>query len=265
VWIGLTGIGESFINKDFLKMLEYVKSKDITVELYDTFYFIDRKTSNQLISLGIDQMLVSLDASTKETYESIRVGSDFDKVTSNVKNMFELKRSMKAPFPEISFHYIIMKNNIHEVLSYIDLVFSIAGTSAPIQFSQLLHNHEKINDLFIEIPKDTIDAIEQKAESLGMTINWNLDVPTDKPSMSKCIEWNMPFIFANGDVISCCASNESGNRNNQKKHKLGNIFRTPFKQIWNGSKYHNLRNRLINNGTPVQCLDCCIYERGGNL
>ena len=260
VWIGLTGIGESFINKDFMKMLEYVKSKDITVELYDTFYFIDTKTSKQLISLGIDQMLISLDAATEETYESIRVGSDYDKVISNVKGIFALKATQDAPFPEMSFHYIIMKNNIHEVLQYIDFVYSIAGTSAPIQFSQLLHNHEKINDLFIEIPQETLDAIECKASSLGITINWNLDVPNNKPSMNKCIEWNMPFIFANGDVIPCCASNESGNRENQKKLRLGNIFEKPFRDIWFGDKYQKLRNGLIDKKVPVQCVNCCLYN-----
>ena len=40
-WIGLTGIGESFVNKDFLRMLRYVKEKNIFVELYDNFFLVD--------------------------------------------------------------------------------------------------------------------------------------------------------------------------------------------------------------------------------
>ena len=261
VWIGLTGIGESFVNKDFLQMIEYVKSKNITVELYDTFYFINRNTSVILINLGIDKILISLDAATKETYEKIRVGSNFDRVINNVNGLFAQKRIYKSDFPEISFHYIIIKPNIDEVLPYIDLVYSISGTTSPIQFSQSLHNYKEINDLFIEVPEELISIAELKAKTLGIKIIWSLDVPKIKSPMNECVEWNMPFIFVNGDVIPCCASNESGNRENQKKLKLGNIFETSFKEIWNGELYQELRNGLLNKQIPKQCINCCIYDR----
>jgi len=261
VWIGLTGIGESFINKQFMNMLEYVKSKDITVELYDTFYFIDKYTSKRLIAMGVDKILVSLDGATKDTYEKIRIGSDFDKVISNVRTLFEQKSLHNSDFPEVSFHFIIMKHNINEVLPYIDLVYSIAGSESPIQFSQFLHNYKDVNNLYIEVSEELISMVELRAKSLGIKIIWSLDVPKIKPMMSECIEWNMPFIFVNGDVIPCCASNESGNRENQKKLKLGNVFETLFKEIWNNKLYQELRNGLLNEQVPKQCINCCIYDR----
>ncbi|MFC1755621.1 radical SAM protein, partial [Thermoproteota archaeon] len=52
IWIGLTGIGESFMNKDFLKMLRYVKSRKISVELFDTFYFIDNEIGQEIQRTG---------------------------------------------------------------------------------------------------------------------------------------------------------------------------------------------------------------------
>ncbi|MBI5307453.1 MAG: hypothetical protein HZB37_03715 [Planctomycetes bacterium] len=36
-WVGMTGIGTSFLNKDFLRMIEYVKSNKIDVEIYAPF------------------------------------------------------------------------------------------------------------------------------------------------------------------------------------------------------------------------------------
>jgi len=261
VWIGLTGIGESFINKEFLNMLKYVKSKNIVVELYDTFYFIDSYTSKIMVAYGIDKIFVSLDAATKETYEKIRVGSSFDRVIFNVRVLFEQKSLHDADFPEVSFHYIIMKSNIDEVLDYIDLVYSIAGSESPIQFSQFLHNYKDVSDLFIEVPEELISIVELKAKKMGIQIIWNLDVQKAKPYMNECIEWNMPFIFVNGDVIPCCASNESGNRENQKRLRLGNIFETPFKEIWNGKLYRELRDGLLSKQIPKQCVNCCIYNR----
>ncbi|MCK5628450.1 radical SAM protein, partial [Candidatus Bathyarchaeota archaeon] len=97
-WIGLTGIGESFLNKDFIKMLRYVKAKNIIVELYDTFYFVDGNVAEELIDLQVDNIFASIDAATKETYEKIRVGSNFERVINNVTNIFQLKKKKKVSY-----------------------------------------------------------------------------------------------------------------------------------------------------------------------
>jgi radical SAM protein with 4Fe4S-binding SPASM domain len=260
-WIGLTGIGESFINKDFMKMLRFIKSKHIIIELYDTFYFIDEKTANELIDLNIDRILISLDAATKETYEKIRIGSNFDRVTKNLKNFFRLKMEKKAIFPEIDFHFIINKYNLHEIILYIELVHSIAKENAGIQFSRMLHTFKEVEDLFVEIPAEIINAAEEKAKKSGIKLMWNLNVPQTKPPLNECIEWTMPFIFVTGHVIPCCSGNESGHRDFQKETALGNIFEQSFKEIWHGEKYQTLRKMLSQGKVPPQCRNCCIYGK----
>ena len=143
-WIGLTGIGSSFLNKDFMKMLQYVKSKKIYVEIYDTFFLINREKAKELINLGIDRILPSIDAATKETYEKIRVGSDFETVVRNLKNLIEIKKERNLIFPELSFHYIISKLNMHEVVKFIDFVHSIDPTAKKIAFTTLLHPFKEV-------------------------------------------------------------------------------------------------------------------------
>ncbi len=265
-WMGLTGIGESFINKDFMKMLRYVKSRNVFVELYDTFYFIDEKTAKDLIDMGVDKIFISLDAATKETYETIRIGSNFERVINNVKNLHRIKRETGTVFPEVAYHYIVNKYNLREIPQYIDLVHSITQGSAIIQFTRLLHEYKEVKDLFVEIPDDVIKSAEKKAKDLGIHLVWNLDVPQNKPPINECIEWTMPFIFVTGHVIPCCSGNEAGHRDFQKDTALGNVFEQNFKEIWNGKNYKNLRKMLLNGKTPLQCKNCCIYEvNNGNI
>lgn len=102
-WIGLTGIGESFLNPDFMKMLRYVKSKSITVELYDNFNFTTKDMIKELVDLGVERIYVSLDAATKETYKKIRVGANFEKVIENVKTLLEYKERKKSISKQIGF------------------------------------------------------------------------------------------------------------------------------------------------------------------
>jgi pyrroloquinoline quinone biosynthesis protein E len=260
-WIGLTGIGESFLNKDFLRMLKLVKSRGIYVELYDQFFFINKEIARELIEMGVDKLFISLDAAKKETYEKIRVGSNFDLVTGNLKNFFELKREMNAHFPEIAFHFIVNKLNIGEIPQYLDLDRSITkGKNEDVQITRMLHKFKEVENLFCEIPAELIKKANEKAREMEINLSWSADVPRLKPPVKKCTEWLMPFIFVSGDVIPCCAGNEAGQRTFQKETALGNVFETPFKGIWQGKKYKNLRKTLYQNKVPLACKNCCLYE-----
>lgn len=260
-WIGLTGIGESFLNKDFLKMMRYVKSKNIYVELYDNFYLITKETADELIDIGIDKLFISLDAATKETYEKIRVGSNFDRVIENLRYFFARKKEKNGYFPEIAFHFIVNKFNIGEIPRYLDLVRSLTGgKKEDVQITRMLHNFKEVDYLFTEIPPEIIETTNQKAKIMDIDISWSADVPQEKPVMSNCTEWIMPFIFATGHVVPCCAGNEAGQRSFQKETALGNIFEKSFKDIWRGPKYKALRETLKRGGVPLSCQNCCLYR-----
>lgn len=260
-WIGLTGIGESFANKDFLKMLRYVKEKNIFVELYDNFFLIDEKTASQLIEMSIDKIFISLDAATKETYEKIRIGSNFERVINNLNSFFRLKKEMNAHFPEIFFHYVVNSLNLKEIPQYIDLVHSLVPKGRPtIQFTRMLHPFPEVRGLFVEIAKEIIQEAEAKAGQLDIDLDWSADVPKNKPAVTKCTEWTMPFIFVTGHVIPCCAGNEAGHREFQKQTALGNVFEKPFKEIWQGEKYKSLRRLIARGKVPLSCKNCCLYQ-----
>lgn len=260
-WIGLTGIGESFLNKDFLKMLEYVKRRRKSfIELYDTFFYINEKIGEKLVDLKVDRIFVSLDAATKETYEKIRVGSDFYKVIKNIEFLFKKKKETNSEFPRIDFHFIVNKLNYSEIPEFIELVNSLRnGFKTTIQFTRMLHDFPEVNGLFIEIPSDIIKKAEKFIAGKDIQIVWNQDVPKNKPSIKQCTAWSMPFIFVNGDVISCCASNEANKREFQKKYKFGNVFEKSFKEIWFSENYTKFRYNVIKGKTPLQCKDCPIF------
>lgn len=260
-WIGLTGIGESFLNKDFLKMLRYVKSKNIIVELFDTFYFINKQIAEELIELGIDEIFLSIDAANKQTYEKIRVGSNFERVIENVKTFIELKEKKNTYFPRLDFHYIISKENMHEIPQFIELVHSLS-TKSRILFTRFLHEFEEVKDLFVEIDEDVIQMAQAKAKEYGTMIWWNLDVPQKKPHISKCTTWSMPFIFVTGHVVPCCSSNEANRREFQKEHSLGNVFENSFRQIWYSQKYKEFRRMIRKGQVPEPCKNCCLYDTG---
>lgn len=261
-WIGVTGIGESFMNKDFMKMLEYIKKQDIYVEIFDTFYFVNENTARHLLELGVDRIIISFDAATKDTYEKIRVNSNFERVVENIRTMFRLKKEMKEDISEIHFHFIISKPNLHEVTKYIDFVNELRqGEETYIMFTPLLHAYEEINDIVVDVPKEIIEETFYKARAVGISIGWNQNAEKEKrDDISQCTSWIMPFIFSSGEVIPCCVGNEANKRSFQKKFSFGNIYKQKFKDIWNSKMYKEFREKIHRGETPVQCRDCSIYK-----
>lgn len=260
-WIGLTGIGESFMNPDFMKIIQYVKSKGIYIELFDTFLFFNEKVIRELIELGLDKLVLSMDGATKETYEKLRIGSNFDKVVKNIKNFVKLKKEMKVFFPQLDVYFIVTKENVHEVPDYVDLAHEI-GIDGIIRFTALLHPFKEIKDIVIDIPENVVEEAEKRAGKYGMTIAWNKNIPPaqDRRPISDCTDWIMPFIFVTGDVSPCCATNEANKREFQKKYGFGNIFETPFKEIWNSKKYTDFRKAVHDGRIPPQCIGCTGYN-----
>ncbi|MFZ3073447.1 MAG: radical SAM protein [Thermodesulfobacteriota bacterium] len=259
-YIGLTGIGSSFLNKDFLKMCEYVKSKGLYSEVYDTFLYTDEKVAKELIRIGMDRLIASVDGATKETYEKIRVASDFDEVISNVRSLVKLKKETGAKYPEITFHYIVMKDNVNEIVPFIDLVHSIMeGEDAAVFYTALLHPFKEVEHMASGVPDDIIEEAEKKARALGVKIAWNKNI-TEKEPISNCTEWTTPFIHVDGTVIPCCAGNEANARQFQRTTSMGNIFEKTFKEIWYGERYKKLRDDLHDGKVPPACVNCTIYD-----
>ena len=64
--------------------------------------------------------------------------------------------------------------------------------------------------------------------------------------------FNRIEIYENGDVYNCCPSFI-------KYYSIGNIFQTPFKEIWNGEKARLLRRKILG-GDFSMCDDTCSHK-----
>lgn len=265
-WLGTTGIGSSFLNRDYLNMLEYAKERGVYIELFDPCHRLGPEYAERVVRDAlIDRLFVSMDAATKKTYELIRVGANFDTVTANIRNLVDTKRRYKTSFPEFSFHFIITKDNYTEVPAFIELVHDMTGPdNIGIMFTHLLHGFDEIADKVFVLPAELKAEAIATARRYKIRDIWGKNARAKKQSIDKCTEWTMPFIFADGSVIPCCAGNEANKRDFQVKHRLGNIYEELFPNIWSGEKYKGLRDTIHKGRIPIQCTDCPGYEISPN-
>ena len=259
-WLGVTGIGSNFLNKDFVRMLVYAKSRSIYVEFFDTFDLIDEKNARALIEAGVNKIWMSIDGATKKTYDGIRVGTSFEKVTANARRLMELKKEYKTPFPEIWFHYIVSEANSKELPDFVRLVKDMtkSGTNLAtmIYFSNLL-SFDQVQHMRGSLSKEVKTETENTAKGLGIYLGWNENI---KPSrqVKECTRWTEPFILATGHVQSCCAINEANTRQYQKENSLGNLLERDFHDIWK-KEFSGLISEIHSNRLPKICKHCRTF------
>jgi radical SAM protein with 4Fe4S-binding SPASM domain len=112
--------GEPLINKNIFEMIEYATQKGLNTMISTNATLMSEEAGRALIESGLSIMIIALDGTTKETYESIRKGADFDSVERNVMSIIGNKKKMGRKNPHIVLQFIEMESNKHELRDFID-------------------------------------------------------------------------------------------------------------------------------------------------
>jgi MoaA/NifB/PqqE/SkfB family radical SAM enzyme len=267
-WLGLTGIGSSYLNKDYHKMLAYAKSKGTIIEVFDHFaHFKNDEQIKELIKIGPDFQFISTYGASKKSFEKVCVGSDYKIIEENIKKFVQFKKEMKKKFPILNFHYIITSESKDEILEFLDFVHSLDTEIGEILVTPMLHSFKEAEKYAVEINQEYIDKVRKRAAKYKIPITVNMSAKQEaegletKPAMNNCKEYIMPFIFVTGHVTPCCGQNEANAREWQKKMSLGNVLEKPFREIWYSPRYRQMRKSIRENKCPKECALCPAYSR----
>ena len=113
-------MGEPLMYKHIFEALSFAKSEGIRkLYLNTNALLLNPESSRRLLETGVDRVTVSLDGFSKETYESRRVGGDYDIVLNNTRELLRIKQECQSP-TEIWVQLIVDEGNEHEEQAYID-------------------------------------------------------------------------------------------------------------------------------------------------
>ena len=116
--IGLNRFGEPLLNQNIVDMIRYCKKNGAPyVELTTNGTKLSKELSAKLIKSGLDSIAISMDGFTKETYEAIRIGANFNDVKKNVRDLLELKISTSSKI-KIQLNYVVCNANKQEVRQF---------------------------------------------------------------------------------------------------------------------------------------------------
>lgn len=254
--IGLTGLGETLINKNLVEILHYIKSKGRGIQTSISTNAHVPKGDDYLLKLipFLDQLQISIDG-MDDVYNTVRVDGNYSFFKENVAKYKIICDLYNVP---ILFNFTIVKENYHqmpEILTLADELGVQYVNINPINISAVSNLDKSYYDFFtsepyVEVLKSTI----LKSKNLKNVTLSLYDFKT-KNGFNKCIyPWIHNYVSWDGFLVPCCA------RPFPKELNFGNVFEKGLLNCLNTKEFRELRTMWFKNETPNFCKDCIVCE-----
>jgi len=236
--IQLYWMGEPFLNKKLIHMIKFAKKLTSAKLIVSTNgLMLNEKLIEEVVNSGLDELIISVDATRENTYQKIRVGGNLKILESNIIKVLEYKKKMNSKI-KINLQFIKMHLNNDEI-------------------SEFKKKWEKYD---CEISYSCLYSWSNQMPMLNSMSNYLS--PVSNTERRPCLDlWNKMCIRFDGLVSLCCFD-----YNNTVC--LGDLAVESVEEIWNNEKITKIRNEHTTGIYKRICLLCdswAIEEEYENL
>lgn len=256
--IKIQGLGEPFMHKDFTKMVEYASSKKIWTRSTTNASLLHKNENyKKIIDANIGELQLSIDGCTKESYEKVRVNSNFETMVRNTKLLNEYQASVNVDKTRMWF--LLQDTNFNDLYKIpefakelgfkrVTISLDIIGWNN-IQWEEKNGKKSKANS----ISQKDIDNLLEIAKKININLTfWGI---SSKFSKQNVCPWPFERSFISSDkyIVPCCMiSNPETYNFGQKK--------ISFTEIWTSKNYIQFRQDHLDNNIPDICKFCYTKE-----
>jgi MoaA/NifB/PqqE/SkfB family radical SAM enzyme len=265
--ITLVGLGETLMHPYVVDLVAHAASQGRRVALVTNGMLLDEGLSLELLKAGLESIAFSLDGATQQTASEVRLGTDLDRVTGNIRKFVELSRSIRpistAVFSAISAMTVSSLPRLVELVS--DLGVHVMMLS-DLNFKENLGRTVWKNatpETAAQVRASVATAFRRRLpvlsvrglEELGLGTRYDqfLLLPPDQLFLRSrqrtwcCSPWQTVPVNVRGEVTLCDC---------QPDLAAGNLLEKPLPAIWNGDVFVNYRERMLSSEPPEACRIC---------
>jgi radical SAM protein with 4Fe4S-binding SPASM domain len=226
---------------DWVKYLKSI-SPDKRCGIITNGELLDRFSSADIIRSNVDRLLISLNAFSKEMYESINTGLDYDRVMKNVSRLLS-DQSLRQ---KVALSFVLTEQNAHEV-HQATRYWQGQGVR-----TRVIGVANRAGSL------DNYERIRLKNEYYGSSLPlrlWRYALASARGALGCSLPFYQMNILFNGDVIICC---HDWNR----ASVVGNIGTSSLRAIWNSDRMNEIRRSLLRKRYEEidACRECSIVK-----
>lgn len=263
-----TSFGEPFTQPRLLDMVEAMRKRDLAVTIGTNGLLLDSRKARELIKLGVDRVVISIDGGKPETYAGVR-GALLAQVIDHIRGLNEAKRQLRSLLPHIGVEFVAMKSNVNELD---DLV----AMAKELNVSRLLVSN--VLPYTEELREEALYGYEPippfKASGWALKLDaWVSWATQELPRMHwgaerKCkfVQDHAMVVGWDGGVAPCYALSHNysyysidGIKKQVERYILGDVNDQSLAEIWMSEDYVRFRSEVKVYHFP-SCPNCDLRE-----
>jgi radical SAM protein with 4Fe4S-binding SPASM domain len=273
--VSVAGQGEPLMNPNLMEMVRYAKKQGASINVSSNLTLLNPETADEIVQSGLDLLQVSIDSSTRETYQRIRGHDYFQRVIDGVTIMADAKKRHGSRFPFTRFRLVLQKDNFHEVSDLVSLAKKLGVDEVyvmPLALfpHELSHNSKEKEVLVGELRGDIVLVELMKGEKLSRKLKIKTNLPLiirdfaiywsqyyakefKKIDNRICMSpWISVYVHLDGTVNPCPFFYGF------KEYDMGNILSDEFQKVWNGERYKRLRSAIRDGKKLSKVCETCV-------
>ena len=247
----------------YFEMIRYARSKHIWVRTTTNASLLHlQENYKKLIDSGVNEVQISIDGASKETFEKIRRGSRFERVIENCKliNGYCAQRNLLRTRMWI----VVQKDNVHEFLDFVDLGHTLGFRRLSYALNLTDWAQQKwtgpIQEMTVE---DSVSpGLAQKGIKRGTELDldvsfWNITAKYSTKTPEHLCPWPFERAYISSDmkIVPCCMIANPDVLQLGDAHDLtGN---------WNGQRMMSFRKMHLQGKIPKLCQSCYVSDSTG--
>jgi MoaA/NifB/PqqE/SkfB family radical SAM enzyme len=248
--IVLQGEGEPLLYPPLFEVLGAAKKLGLECQLVSNGTKITEDAAEKFVSLGLDELKVSIMTATRESYEALRGRQDegsWEAVCDGVKTMARVRARRRSATPKIRLHHALSTFNVSEVAPIVDHASELGAdmvTYSPVSVSAHGVERMSLDDAQIRDAMAALKAVKSRAGKAGVRHNVHEALARyaagpDVHRGTRCyIGWLVSRVRPTGEVIACTSS----------LRVMGRLQEQRFRDIWRSPAYRDFRLRSSRKG-----------------
>lgn len=257
--VELFGFGDPLSSPHFSDWIrKWPRIENQTVTMTTNGLLLTDSLIENILSSSLNQIRISADAVTPETYKLMRGVNALDRLIENIRHLVNERNRKRNPL-NIWMKMVATRMNIHELpdfvrlahklgVDYVEVMFLCAYTPDMWQQS-LVYDRTLCNRMFAEA--------ERVARELKIAIHvpayFDLSLKPsqmDKGEFQESCREPWEFIYMTNDqtVRACCINMTT----------TGDFKQNTFDEIWNGVGYQKFRRQLAGDNKQYRCRFCYL-------
>lgn len=230
--------GEPYLNPHFHQLVKIAKSKKMFVATSTNAHFLDPKRAKQTIESGINQIIISIDGLSQDTYKKYRINGELKKVIEGTQNLMDAKRDCPKSKTHVIWQFIVFAHNEHEANLVKEEALKLGVDEVRIKSAQIYDS------------QNSADWLPTNPQYRRYKVDGNkLKLKASMAGHCKRL-WTNPVVTWDGQVVPCCFDKDA-------THNLGHLNDNNFKDIWKGKAYDIFRKNLKKGRQNIDiCSNC---------